>query len=462
MSIKYNILIVDDEQSQRFILSGYLKQKGYNIYEAPSGMEALKIIDNNLIDIVLSDYKMPEMNGIDLLIKIKEKNPEIAVVIITAFGTIEEAVRAMREGAFDYLTKPVDLDELDFIIKRISERQQLISENKILREQLQDKNKISGLVAYSDKMQNVLNTSLRIAESKATVLLRGDSGTGKEVLAKAIHFASARKDKPFVAVNCAALNENLLESELFGHEKGAFTGADKQRRGRFEIADGGTLFLDEIGDLPLSTQVKLLRVLQEEQFERVGGSQTISVDVRVITATNKNIEELIKDGKFREDLYYRINVVTINIPSLRERKDDIVHLINYFITKYLPETRKEKIEFSRESMDVLMKYNYPGNIRELENIVHHSIVLSRGDIVSTSDLPEQVKTVSSPEVSFGVNETNTLPEQVESLEKMLVVNALKKTNNNQLQASKLLGISERNLRYRLEKWGMKKERNSEL
>ncbi|MCX6164974.1 MAG: sigma-54 dependent transcriptional regulator, partial [Ignavibacteriae bacterium] len=306
MSIKYNILIVDDEQSQRLILSGYLKQKGYNIFEASSGSEALKITDNNLIDIVLSDFKMPEMNGIELLEKLKQKNPEIAVVIITAFGTIEDAVRAMKQGAFDYLTKPVDLDELELIIKRISERQQLISENKILKEQLQDKNKISGIVAYSEKMEKVLNTALRVADSKATVLLCGESGTGKEVLSKAIHYSSSRKDKPFVGVNCAALNENLLESELFGHEKGAFTGADKQRRGRFEIADGGTLFLDEIGDLPLSTQVKLLRVLQEEQFERVGGSQSINVDVRIITATNKNIEEMIKEGKFREDLYYRI------------------------------------------------------------------------------------------------------------------------------------------------------------
>jgi len=459
MSIKYNVLIVDDEQSQRLILSGYLKQKGYNIFEASSGSEALKITDNNLIDIVLSDFKMPEMNGIELLEKLKQKNPEIAVVIITAFGTIEDAVRAMKQGAFDYLTKPVDLDELEFIIKRISERQQLISENKILKEQLQDKNKISGIVAYSEKMESVLNTALRVAESKATVLLCGESGTGKEVLAKAIHFSSSRKDKPFVAVNCAALNENLLESELFGHEKGAFTGADKQRRGRFEIADGGTLFLDEIGDLPLSTQVKLLRVLQEEQFERVGGSQTISVDVRVITATNKNIKEMITEKKFREDLFYRINVVKISIPPLRERKEDIIHLINHFIAKYLPETKKDKIEFSKEAMDVLMKYNYPGNIRELENIVHHSIVLSRGNIISSSDLPTQVKGTSSGDVEFSVNENSTLPEQVENLEKMLTINALKKTNNNQLQASKILGISERNLRYRLEKWGMKKEKN---
>jgi DNA-binding NtrC family response regulator len=455
MSIKQNILIVDDEQSQRIILSGYLKQKGYHIFEASSGTDALSIADNNLIDIVLTDYKMPEMNGLELLVKMKAKNPEIAVVILTAFGTIENAVKAMKEGAYDYLTKPVDLDELEFIIMRISERQQLISENKILKEQLREKNKISGIIAYSEKMEKVLNTALRVAESKATVLLRGESGTGKEVLAKAIHFASSRNDKSFVAVNCAALNENLLESELFGHEKGAFTGADKQRRGRFEIADGGTIFLDEIGDLPLSTQIKLLRVLQEEQFERVGGSQTIDVNVRVITATNKNIEEMIKEGKFREDLYYRINVVTVSIPALKERKDDIPYLVNHFIEKYLPETKKEKSEFSKEAMDVLMKYNYPGNIRELENIVHHSIVLSRGEVISTSELPSQVKDFIVNEVNINADENSSLPDQVDNLEKMLVLKALKKTNNNQLQASKILRISERNLRYRLEKWGMK-------
>lgn len=449
------ILIVDDEQAQRLILSGYLKQKGYNLLEASSGSNALKIADNHIVDIVLSDFKMPDMTGIELLMKLKERNPETAVVIITAFGTIENAVKAMKEGAGDYLTKPVNLDELDFIIKRIAERQLLISENKYLKEQLQEKHKITGIVAHSASMENILNTAMRVADSKATVLLRGESGTGKEILAKSIHFSSIRKDKPFIAVNCAALNENLLESELFGHEKGAFTGADKQRRGRFELADTGTLFLDEIGDLPVSTQIKLLRVLQEEQFERVGGSQTISVDVRVITATNRNLEELMKQGKFREDLYYRINVVSIPIPPLRERKEDVSPLIDFFISKYLSDTKKDKAGFSREAMDVLLKYNYPGNIRELENIVHHSIVLSRGDVILSSDLPMSIKNLPFESNVNIANNDLTLTEQVELLEKKLVLNALKQTNNNQVQASKLLGISERNLRYRLEKWGMK-------
>jgi two-component system NtrC family response regulator len=363
---------------------------------------------------------MPDMTGIELLMKLKERNPETAVVIITAFGTIENAVKAMKEGAGDYLTKPVNLDELDFIIKRIAERQLLISENKYLKEQLQEKHKITGIVAHSASMENILNTVMRVADSKATVLLRGESGTGKEILAKSIHFSSIRKDKPFIAVNCAALNENLLESELFGHEKGAFTGADKQRRGRFELADTGTLFLDEIGDLPVSTQIKLLRVLQEEQFERVGGSQTISVDVRVITATNRNLEELMKQGKFREDLYYRINVVSIPIPPLRERKEDVSPLIDFFISKYLSDTKKVKAEFSREAMDVLLKYNYPGNIRELENIVHHSIVLSRGDVILSSDLPMSIKNLPFESNVNIANNDLTLTEQVELLEKKLV------------------------------------------
>ncbi|HEY5535753.1 MAG TPA: sigma-54 dependent transcriptional regulator [Ignavibacteria bacterium] len=451
----YNILIVDDESSQRIILKGYLEQTGYKVFEAATGAEAIKIISDQLIDIVLSDYKMPDINGLELLMRTKVLNPEISFVIITAFGTIENAVKAMKKGAFDYLTKPVDLDELDIIIKRITERQNLISENKLLKEQLTEKYNFEGFVVNSSKMEEVINIAGRVAASKATVLLRGESGTGKEILAKAIHYTSPRKDKPFIAVNCAALNENLLESELFGHEKGAYTGAEKQRRGRFEIADGGTLFLDEVGDLPLSTQVKLLRVLQEEKFERVGSSQTIDVDVRIITATNKNLEQLISEKKFREDLFYRINVVSITIPPLRERKDDVLHLIDFFMLKYMSDTDKKKKEFSKEAMDILLKYDYPGNVRELENIVHHSLVLSRNEVIESSDLPINLRNLPSDFSSKIISENSSLPDKVESLEKSLVLEALKTTGGNQLQASKILKISERNLRYRLEKWGMK-------
>lgn len=449
------ILVVDDEAAQRTILSGYLNRRGYSAAQASSGDEAIQIVSGNVIDIIISDYKMPDINGLELMRRIKKINPEIYFVIITAFGTIETAVSAMKEGAFDYLTKPIDLDELEIMIKKIYERQHLISENKLLKEQLIEKYNFDGLISDSPSMENAVNIAGRVAPSKATVLLCGESGTGKEVLAKAIHFSSPRKDKPFVAVNCAALNENLLESELFGHEKGAFTGADKTRIGRFEIADGGTLFLDEIGDLPPATQVKLLRVLQEECFERVGGTQTINVDVRIIAATNQNLNELIAENTFREDLYYRLNVVTINIPPLRERKQDIPPLVDYFIARYIGGTNKQHIEFSKEAMDLLLKYDYPGNVRELENIVHRAIVLTRNETVTSSELPSNIRTLSADAAYGNIDMAVTLPEKVEALEKSLVLQALKSTGGNRLKASKLLGISERNLRYRLEKWGLK-------
>jgi two-component system NtrC family response regulator len=445
------ILVVDDEISQRVILVGYLKQKKYYVLEAKSAEEGIEIAKSSVIDIILTDFKMPGKTGLDLLQEVKKINPETSVVIITAFGTIEDAVKAMKEGAYDYLTKPIDLDELDLLIKRMEERQQLLSENKMLKEQLSDKYKLTGIIAESIKMEEVLSIAARVAESKASVLFMGESGTGKELLAKAVHFAGPRKDKPFIAVNCAALNENLLESELFGHEKGAFTGADKQRIGRFEIADGGTLFLDEVGDLPLSTQVKLLRVLQEQKFERVGSSKTISVDVRVIAATNRDLAQLIQDGRFRDDLFYRLNVVTIEIPPLRERKEDIKPLIEFYTKKFVQETKYPNLNFSKEAMDVLLKYSFPGNVRELENIVHRAIVLSRNELITADVISGNPETQQSEQNADSLD----LNGQVENLEKKLVTKALEETKGNQTQAANLLGISERNLRYRLNKWGLK-------
>lgn len=450
------ILVVDDEKAQRMILSGDLKSRGFNVLEADSVDSALSLVMKHRIDIILSDLKMPGASGIDLVNQLKFINPEISVVIMTAFASVETAVLAMKQGAYDFITKPYNLDEIELVIKRILEKNNLISEIKILREQLESGNNLKGIVTASLKMQKILDVVGRVANSKASVLILGESGTGKEVLARAIHFASKRKDKLFVTVNCAALNENLLESELFGHEKGSFTGAERQHKGRFEIADEGTIFLDEIGDLPLHIQVKLLRVLQEEQFERVGGSSTISVDVRVIAATNRNIEELIIEGKFREDLYYRLNVVNINLPSLRERKEDIPLLISTFINKYKSDSSKPNSDFSKEALDILMKYNYPGNIRELENVVHHSIVLSRNEVITTDDLPLGIrKPNSEKDITSCFEEGNSLPEKVECLERKLVNEALHQSKGNQSAAAKLLGISERNLRYRLEKWGLK-------
>jgi two-component system NtrC family response regulator len=450
----YNILLIDDEATQRDVLTGYLKKKGFNIFSASSGKEGIDITKNNPVDIILSDFKMPDLNGIEVLEQVKKINPEISFVIVTAYGTVENAVKAMRLGAFDYISKPVDLDELDLMIDRIIEHKNLKSENQLLKTQLQEKYKISSIVSQSRKMEEVINVAARVADSKANVLITGENGTGKEVLAKAIHFVSPRKDKPFVAVNVPALTETLLESELFGHEKGAFTGADKMKKGRFEIADGGTLFLDEVGDIPQSIQVKLLRVLQEHQFERVGSTEKIEVDVRIIAATNKELEQKIKDGTFREDLYYRLNVVSIKIPPLRERKEDILPLIENFIEKYCKENSKEKIEVSKEVIDALMKYSYPGNVRELENIIERAVVLTRDRVITLDDLPMNVKGFKE-EKSLGSLNEGSLTEQVEALEKQLIFDALQQSGGNQTKAGKLLGLTERNLRYKLKKYNIK-------
>ena len=454
--IDYNILVIDDEAAQRDVLTGYLKKKGYQIFAASSGKEGIEITKNEPVDIILSDFKMPDLNGIEVLEQVKKMNPEISFVIVTAYGTVENAVKAMRLGAFDYISKPVDLDELDLMIERIIEHRNLKSENQLLKTQLQEKYKISSIVSQSQKMEEVINVAARVAESKATVLITGENGTGKEVLAKAIHYMSSRKEKPFIAVNVPALTETLLESELFGHDKGAFTGADKMKKGRFEIANGGTLFLDEVGDIPQSIQVKLLRVLQEHQFERVGGTEKIGVDVRIIAATNKELEQKIKDGTFREDLYYRLNVVSIKIPPLRERKEDILPMIESFIEKYCKENNKEKLEVSKEVVDTLMKYNYPGNVRELENIIERAVVLTRAHskVITLNDIPMNIKGFKE-EKSIGSLDEGTLTEQVEALEKQLIFDALQQSGGNQTKAGKLLGLTERNLRYKLKKYNIK-------
>jgi DNA-binding NtrC family response regulator len=449
------ILLVDDEFSQRSVLSGYLKKKRHTIFESENVAQAVDLLQHHSVDVILSDFQMPNGSGFDLLKTVRKTHTQTAFIIMTAFGTIEGAVAAMREGAFDYLTKPINLDELDLLLKRIEEMQVLRSENQILREQLLEKYSFSGIISQSQAMEQILNTAARVAQSTASVLIRGESGTGKELIAKALHFASDRRNRPFLAVNCAALNENLLESELFGHEKGAFTGADKQRRGRFELADGGTIFLDEIGDISPATQVKLLRVLQEQQFERVGGSESLSVNVRILAATNKNLEEAIDSGAFREDLFYRLNVVTIEIPPLRQRREDIAPLLDYFLHRFIKENKRKKLSISKEAMDALLRYDYAGNVRELENIVQRSVIMSRGELITTADLP-QILRDSTKESSFPATTSNlTLTEQVDQLEKNLIFEALRSHAKNQSKAAKALGLSERNLRYRLKKWGVK-------
>jgi DNA-binding NtrC family response regulator len=448
------ILIVDDEATQRKVLAGYLKKQKHAVFEAGSAAEALVLVRDEAIEIVLTDLRMPGKSGHDLLNEIRALSPETTVVIMTAFGTIEGAVDAMRAGAYDYLTKPIELDELDLLVRRISERQHLISENRLLKEQLVGKFSFQGIISQSAAMEDVLNTAGRVAQSTASVLIRGESGTGKEVLARAIHFSSPRKEQPFVTVNCAALNENLLESELFGHERGAFTGAEKLRKGRFELADGGTIFLDEIGDVPPATQVRLLRVLQEHTFERVGGSEQLNADVRVITATNRNLEELIRRGTFREDLLYRLNVVTIEIPPLRLRRDDIAPTIEHFAARFAKE-QKKKVNFTKEAWSALLRYDYPGNVRELQNIIQRAVILSRSESITLADLPQVVKELKNEVNTPASSAPSDLPGAVEKLEKDFVFESLRIHGGNQSKAARELGISERNLRYRLKKWGVR-------
>ena len=452
---EYSILVIDDEETQRNVLKGYLEKKGYTIYSASSGKEGISLVHNKLIDIVISDYRMPDKTGLEVLEDVKKINPEISFVILTAYGSVENAVKAMRLGAFDYMSKPVDLDELDLMMEKIIENKNLKSEILLLKNQLQKKYNFDSFISHSHKMEEALSVASRAADSKATFLITGESGTGKEVLAKSIHYISSRKDKPFIAVNIPALPETLLESELFGHEKGAFTGAEKAKKGRFELADKGTIFLDEIGDIPVNLQVKLLRVLQEHQIEKVGSTETIDIDVRIIAATHQKLEEKIKQGSFREDLFYRLNIVSIHILPLRERKEDIVPLTEYFIEKYSKENGKAKLSLSKETIDLIMKYGFPGNVRELENIIERAVVLSRSDVITVNDLPDAVKGYKA-ESDIAIKEKGNMIERVEALEKKLIFDALTEANGNQSLAGRMLGITERNLRYKMQKYGIKK------
>lgn len=448
---EFSVIIIDDEEAQVQSLKSFLTKRSYTVFTANEGEKALKTAQENTIDIVLTDFQMPGWDGLTVLREMKNLNPEIDVVVMTAFGTIESAVQIMKAGAFDYLIKPIDLDELETILNRIKERKHLLSENKTLKEQLQDKFRFESMISQSSVMENVLSTAGRVASSKATVLIRGESGTGKELIAKAIHFASPRKDKSFVTVNVASLSENLLESELFGHEKGSYTGAISQRIGRFEEANGGTIFIDEVGDIPMPIQVKLLRTIQFGEYQRIGSNQTEKTDVRIIAATHRNLEEMMKNGLFREDLFYRLNVVAIQLPALRQRKDDIPILVDHFIKRYSAELEKAVGGISREALDQLMKYSFPGNIRELENVIQRAVVLSRENMVTTNDLPQLTEMKDSEKKFDPFNLDDNYETKMKEFELAMINEALKRTNGNKSAAARILGISERHLRSRLER-----------
>lgn len=450
---RFQVMVVDDERTQLEFIGGFLRKAGFEVTLMESAARALERFRKEPFDLVLTDQRMSDMSGLDLLKQCRGVDPEGAVIIMTAYGSIETAVSAMKEGATDYLTKPLNLEELLLRIERVRRSHQLVRENTELREALQERHRIEGIIGESGQMQEVLDLVRRVAPSDATVLLRGESGTGKELIAKAIHYASARRNGPLVKVNCAALPETLLESELFGHEKGAFTGAFAMRKGRFEIADKGTLFLDEIGDLPAHLQAKLLRVLQEKEFERVGSNRAITSDVRIITATHADLDQLMRDGSFREDLYYRLNVVTIILPPLRERRQDLSALIDHFLRKFAEKNGKTIQGFSREARDMLLRYDYPGNVRELENLVERAIVLTRDEVIQPGELPLTIK-----EMRAGTDHQTNLSAVVEGIERRMIVDALSTAGGVQTKAADSLGISERALRYKLRKYGIRDDR----
>ncbi len=440
------ILLIDDDQNLCKVLSHQLKKNGYEVETANSGKEGLRLFGEKDFDIVLSDIQMPELSGIQVLQEIRRQNPQVVVIMITAYGSVDNALEACRLGADDYITKPFGQEQLLFIIEKALKLKNLQKENVHLQRELAGKYKFDNMVSASAAMENVLQMAGQVANSDASVLILGESGTGKELLARAIHYNSPRRNEPLITVNCPSIPDNLLESELFGHVKGAFTGALKDRKGKFELADGGSIFLDEIGDLKGDVQAKLLRVLQSHEFERLGESRTIHVDVRVIAATNKNLEELIQKGQFREDLYYRLSVVPITIPPLRERKEEIPYLVDFFVERY---GREKKYEVDSKVYQILQSYHWPGNIRELENVIERAIVLTPGTRLSSGSLPARLK--NQPDTPPPENKTSGEIVSLEEAERAAIRSALDKTGGNQTKAAELLDIPRHVLIYRMKK-----------
>jgi two-component system NtrC family response regulator len=451
------ILIVDDEKNYPVILSAVLEEEGFETLTANSGGEALEILRSSDIDLVLTDMKMPSMDGIELLERVKTDTPDLPVIMMTAHGTVDKAVEAMQKGAYSYILKPFDNERLIIYVNKAIAMYRVVKENRRLRYVVESRYSFGNIIGKNKEMMDVFETIKKVAPTTATVLIEGESGTGKELVGKSIHFNSPRRDKPFVAVNCSALAETLLESELFGHEKGAFTGATAMKKGRFEIADGGTLFFDEIGELSQGLQVKLLRVLQEKTFERVGGVKPISVDIRIIAATNKNLKKEVEAGRFREDLYYRLNVLNITLPPLRNRPEDIRLLTAHFIEKYADQHLSEApvTGVDQEVERLFYDYNWPGNVRELENVIERGMVLSQTCKIKVTDLPDEFRSnVYNTLQIEGIPANAQLDETLEMIEKKMIERALQLTNNVQSKAAELLGIGKSGLNWKIKKYKM--------
>lgn len=448
-----SILLVEDDTNARKGLTQFLQGLDYDVMTAANGKEALEVFKKENPDLVISDIRMPEMDGVALLESIKAAAPSAKVILLTAYGSVEDAVKAMKKGAFYYLTKPVNLEELELLVKKAFSSHQMEEENKELKQELFKERYDQGkLIAKSPKLKELLETVDKVANSNASVLIEGESGTGKELIARRVHELSPRRQHPFVAVHCAALTDTLLLSELFGHEKGAFTGATERKKGRFERAHQGSLFLDEIGEITKDTQVKLLRVLQEGEFERVGGTKTIKVDVRLICATNKTLLDEVNQHKFREDLYYRINVIYLKVPPLRERKKDIAPLVHAFIQQYAALNTKKINGISPEALEALVAYSWPGNIRELKNIVERMIVLSSGDMLTLEQIPEDIRQGRPGAPAAGNNPVLQGVTRITDAEKELIQKALQETRGNKSTAAEKLGISRRTLYRKLEEY----------
>ena len=460
----HTVLVVDDEPNYLVVLSEILEEEGHQVFTAQNGEAAIRIIKESDLDLVITDMRMPGMDGIALLKATKEYNPFLPVIMVTAFGEVEKAVAAMQAGAFNYLTKPFNNDELVLNAQKAIDHYAIIRENSRLRDEMRVRTAFSNLVGKSRKMQEVYNLIQKVAPTSTSVLITGESGTGKELVAKAIHFNGPRETHPFISLNCAGLPETLLESELFGHEKGAFTGAIALRKGRFELADTGTLFLDEVGEMPMTLQTKLLRVLQERAFERVGGSHTLNVDVRIIAATNKDLKEEVEAGRFREDLYYRLNVLHIHLPPLRERTDDIPMLAAHFVAKFVRDMQRPRLEIAPDTVRFLTTLPWDGNVRELENTIERAAVLCSGDLIRPEDVQPDTAT-GHEAVQWGeefdmdrlLPPNTPLPDILNALEKKLVENALERADHVQTRAAEALGITKSLLQYKMKKYGLHKK-----